>query len=471
MSAAETGEAGAAGWTAGGGADGGAAIAAGRRLSRTEIAARAAYMLRGNDRGSLTVAAPRLYPHMWSWDAAFIAIGLAPLSADRALTELETLFAAQWRTGMVPHIVFHADAPAYEPGPQRWGCREVCADAPEHPPTSGLIQPPVHAMAVRRIMNAIATAEAVQRRELLDRIRALWPALLGWHRYLATRRDPDGRGLLTMYHGWETGMDNSPRWDVPYASVVPGSDLPPYRRTDLNAIDGGQRPTAEDYDRYLWLIEEMRRAGYDDAIMRRTLSFRVADVFASAIFAAANEDLADVGRELGLGSTDELRGYADRFRRGVVGLADARGFAADLDLRAGRALRTDTIAGFAPLLSGGLDGERQRRLVALLESPAWCGNERLARAVPPSTSPNAAAFDPARYWRGPQWPPMNWLLIQGLDRRGERAAAARLTEATLDQLADGRFAEYYHPFTQQPLGGRPQSWTTAVALDLLARGE
>src|SRR3712207_6849827 len=40
------------------------------------LAARAAYVLRGNDIGALTTAAPALYPHMWSWDAAFVAIGL-----------------------------------------------------------------------------------------------------------------------------------------------------------------------------------------------------------------------------------------------------------------------------------------------------------------------------------------------------------------------------------------------------------
>ena len=47
----------------------------------TQLAARAAYLLRGNDLGAMTTAAPLLYPHMWSWDAAFVSIGLAPLRA------------------------------------------------------------------------------------------------------------------------------------------------------------------------------------------------------------------------------------------------------------------------------------------------------------------------------------------------------------------------------------------------------
>ncbi|MCO5974040.1 glucosylglycerate hydrolase [Actinoallomurus soli] len=441
-----------------------------RRLSRAEVAEQAAAVLRANDRGSLTVAAPRLYPHMWSWDAAFIAVGLARISPSRALTELETLFAAQWGNGMVPHIVFSANAPLYEPGPDRWAAQETSPHAPGHAATSGLIQPPVHASALLRILDAVRGAGATERRDVLTRVRALWPRLLAWHRYLAEQRDADGRGLLMIYHGWESGMDNSPRWDVPYADVVPDPDFRPFRRSDLEALgEQSQRPTDADYVKYQWLIEELRQARYDDELARKSLSFRVADVFASAIFAAANEDLARVGDELGLGAGDELLGYAARFRRGVLGTTDEDGFAADVDLRTDTTLRTRTIAGFAPLLSGGLDTDRRRRLVDLLHSPAWCGNPDLAYPLPPSTSPAAPEFDVARYWRGPQWPPMNLLLVWGLERSGEHDAADRLREAALHQLTDGVFAEYYQPFTAHPLGSRPQSWTAAVALDLAGR--
>jgi glucosylglycerate hydrolase len=443
-----------------------------RPLSRIEIASRAAYALRGNDRGRLTVAAPRLYPHMWSWDAAFIAIGLARLSTGRALIELETLLSAQWRNGKVPHIVFSEGADGYEPGPARWACRETTADAPDGVATSGLLQPPVHGVAVRRILDAAHSAPPAERREVTDRIRAMWPRLLAWHRYLAERRDPAGRGLITIYHGWESGLDNSPRWDEPYADVVPGPGFVPFRRADLHALGSvgvAQRPTDDDYAKYQWLVAELRAVGYDDERARRELSFRVADVFTSALFAAASEELATVADDLGLAGVDELIGYADRFRRGVVATADERGFAADVNLRTGRVLRTETIGGFAPLLSGGLDPARRRRLLELLGSAGWCGHPELAHAVPPSTSPAAPEFDPARYWRGPQWPPMSWLLIWGLERCGEPETAHALREAALDQLSDGLFSEYYHPFTAEPLGARPQSWTAAIALDLLAR--
>ena len=71
----------------------------------------AAGVLRRNGIKSWTKPAPTLYPHQWSWDSAFIALGLAHVDNRRARDELESLFASQWATGKVPHIVFNPEAP------------------------------------------------------------------------------------------------------------------------------------------------------------------------------------------------------------------------------------------------------------------------------------------------------------------------------------------------------------------------
>ena len=117
-------------------------------------------MLRANSSGNITKAAPRLYPHQWSWDAAFNAIGLATVDPPRARTELDSLLRAQWRDGMVPHIVFDPHADGYEPGPGRWACAEFSDQAPRDVATSGICQPPVHALAVARILEIAAREDA-----------------------------------------------------------------------------------------------------------------------------------------------------------------------------------------------------------------------------------------------------------------------------------------------------------------------
>jgi glucosylglycerate hydrolase len=127
-----------------------------------------------------------------------------------------------------------------------------------------------------------------------------------------------------------------------------------------------------------------------------------------------------------------------------------------------------TVAGFAPLIAGGLTEERLAEVLRTLESRAFGGHPKLHRPLPPSTSPDEEAFHPRSYWRGPVWPVANWLLWWSLIRAGEPARAAHIRRETIGQVAEGGFAEYFEPFTGEPLGSHEQSWTAAVALDMLA---
>jgi len=63
---------------------------------------------------------------------------------------------------------------------------------------------------------------------------------------------------------------------------------------------------------------------------------------------------------------------------------------------------------------------------------------------------------------------LSWLIWWSLRRAGEEDRAERMRVAALEQLAGSNFAEYYEPFTGEPLGSPDQSWTAAVALDWLA---
>jgi len=441
------------------------------RFSSTQLAARAAYLLRGNDLGTMTSAAPRLYPHMWSWDAAFVTVGLAPLSVERAVTEMDTLLSAQWSNGMIPHIVFANGRDGYFPGPAWWRATELAAASPAFPATSGITQPPVHALAVQRILeHSRRQGRAVRQlaEEFLDR---RWNDLMRWHRWLATARDPKGHGRITLYHGWESGMDNSPRWDSAYANIVVGASLPPYQREDLTHIgDPSMRPSTAEYDKYLWLVEQMKSVGYDDEKLPGVMDFEIEDVFVSAIFAMACEVLAYIGEDYAKPLSDirDLRAWSHRFRRGVIATCrENNGAARDFDARTGRWIDTETIAMFAPLLCGGLPRDRERSLLRMFDGPRFCGHPDLRYAVPPSTSPVSADFRPREYWRGPVWPVMTWLFSWAFARRGWPERSKRLREEGLRQAEEGSFAEYYEPFTGEPLGSMQQSWTAAAVLDWL----
>ncbi len=431
-------------------------------------------MLRANDVGGWTKPAPRLYPHQWSWDSAFIAIGLAHLDPGRAMEEIEHLFAAQWSDGRVPHIVFDPNVPDYWPGPDLWGSRDVNA-APTHVATSGLIQPPMHAIAVWRVL-AIAREMDVgegARRALIARARALYPKLLAWHRYLVERRDPERTGLITVYHPWE-GTDNTPRWDAALKRIDVG-DIPPYPRTDVSLVDAAERPTKAEYDRYLWLVRLLRTAKYDDEVVRRTHPFLIKDVQCSAIFVAANDALAQIAilAEAPAVERAAIAEWSKRSEEAVRGSWD-RGLelALDFDLRAEGPIHCVTSAGLCPLLVPSLSRDEARGFSDRIFGPDFAGAEGLAFPVVLSTGARSPEFRPRAYWRGPAWPVINWLLWCGLRAHGLDSEAARLREANLALLArpNARFSEYFEPFTAEPLGSPDQSWTAAVALDWIAAG-
>jgi hypothetical protein len=373
----------------------------------------------------------------------------------------------------VPHIVFNPEAPpdSYYPGAEHWACAAASPDAPHSPPyTSCLCQPPVHAIAALRILQSAAHEGEKEDARARAFLRHIYPRLLDWHRYLATARDPEGSGLVTIYHPWESGTDNSPRWDDALAAVDVG-DLSPYPRRDLGHVgDPAQRPTEADYDRYLWLVRLIKGAGCGDRAIYKTHPFLVKDVLFSAILVAANEALLEIARAVGV-PDEEREIIAAWARRGREGLearwdADLRLYL-DYDVRAGRPVRSRTVAGFAPLISGGLTKERLGELLQTFDSPDFTGDAMLRRPLPPSTSPGEKRFHPRSYWRGPVWPVTNWLLWWALVRAGESDRASEIRRMSLDQVAEGGFAEYFEPFTGEPLGSPDQSWTAAVALDWL----
>jgi glucosylglycerate hydrolase len=434
------------------------------------LRAAAVEVLRANDLGGSTKPAPRLYPHQWSWDSAFIAIGLVHVDVERALRELETLFAAQWSDGRVPHIVFNPQAQDYFPGADWWASASTSTAAPRTPATSGLIQPPVHAIALERILE---TTRSRNLHSLDSRVRNLYERVRAWHQYLVECRDPAGSGLLVIYHPWESGTDNSPRWDANLERIKVG-EMPSYQRHDLKHVeDPAERPTHHEYDRYLWLVHLLKQARYADEVVQREYPFQIRDVLMSAIFAAANQSLAHVAELLGRPSSEilELQQWAERSSRAVVDAWDDDvQLALDWDVNVQGAVRVETCAGLAPLIIPNLPAKLLDEVAARAFGAGFSGAQGLAFPVVPSAVHGSPGFNARSYWRGPAWPFFNWLIWWSLQRHGRAERAATLRKANLEllQRPGAQFAEYFDAFTGEPLGSRDQSWTAAVSLDWLA---
>lgn len=401
-------------------------------------------VLATNDRGGYTVPTSTLYPFQWNWDSAFVAMGWARFDPARAWREVERLLEGQWPDGRIPHIIFHAPADTYFPGPEVWGTHHA-------PPTSGIVQPPVLATSVAAILAADpdrARAEA--------KARAILPALAANHRWWHAARDPDATGLVATLHPWESGMDNSPAWDIPLARVPDTCETPIVRRDTLH-VDPAMRPRAEDYRRFIHLVEVYRAADWDGAAMYRAAPFRVADTATNAILLRAECDLLALAQRF---DPEQTTSITPRIARMEASLArqwsERHGLFLARDLITGEPLDAAISAGFLPLWAGVGDAHKLARTLA-----SWLTR---ARYAVPSADPGAPGFEPLRYWRGPIWAIVNWMIAEGFAASGEMSTAQRIRGDTRALIAGAGFAEYFDPMTGAGAGGASFSWTAAIAL-------
>ncbi|MGG5820226.1 MGH1-like glycoside hydrolase domain-containing protein [Falsiroseomonas sp. HW251] len=400
-------------------------------------------VLRANDRGGYTVPTDRLYPFQWNWDSAFVAMGFATFDAPRAWAEIESLLRGEWDDGLIPQIVFHAPSDDYFPGPDVWGIER-------DPRTSGITQPPVLATAARKVLESAPGSGSEAR------MAAIWPKLRDNHRWWARARDPQGTGLVTTLHPWETGMDNSPAWDAAL-DRVPTTTRNAIRRRDTGHVDPAFRPRAIDYQRFIHLVECFADAGWDPAGMLAASPLRVADVGTNAILLRAERDLAALATRFGTpAERTEIEGRIARMAPALETLWQD-GFYLSRDLISGAAIPVRTSAGFLPLFAG--ESPHEAALAATLQ--AWAG---MVRWLVPSTDPAHPQFEPLRYWRGPVWAVVNWMIADGLRGNGHDALARRVEGDTLTLIDAHGFSEYFDPTTGQGIGGATFSWTAAIAL-------
>jgi hypothetical protein len=420
-----------------------------------------------NWRHDHTVPSRVLYPHQWSWDAGFTAVGLAHVAPARGWHDLRSLFSAQWADGRVPHIVFDPNGERdYFPGHRFWRTTEVPGTPAQ--PTSGIVQPPVHALAAWELYRR-AGDDPPARATAVAELRALYPKLVAQQRYLAIFRNVGGGGLAALVHPWESGQDNSPAWDRAL-SAVPGDTrlVPRQHRRDLAVSEVSHRPTDSDYSRYIAIAQNYREYGYADDGPGGRYPFLVECPTFNAIAAAAEHALAAIAEVVGADPAPH-RQEAARITAALVARLynPATGMFHARDLYTDRLSPARCVGGLVPLILPGLPPEVVGGLLAAATSPRFGLSEIMALPLP-SYDRTAPDIDPVRYWRGPIWVNMNWLVWRGLRRHGHLALAAALRTAVIDMVQRWGCYEYFHAFTGEGIGAVEFSWTAALALDLLA---
>ena len=352
------------------------------------------------------------YPHQWLWDSCFTAICWAALGDGRAASELGTALSDQLPDGFVPHMRYAG--PTIDRGPLRH--------------VSSFTQPPLYAHAAAYLAGHGVELPPGLTGRIERALRFLW------------ERRREARGLVFIVHPWESGADDSPRWDSWLAA-------------DWASLRWDQ-PRFTEFD--LHLVGQARFDG-DGAAVAST-EFQVAPAAFNALAGHAAVELAALGGD-------------ERWRDRAATLAaamDARlwderqGLWSDAPLvGGGPSAAVPTLDGVLPALVTADPGRAARALDQLLDPARFAapfGLAYVARDHP--------KYQPDAYWRGTAWMQMNYLAVLAARRWGRDDVVDRVVEASRMAAVTSGFAEHWNPETGQGHGAVPLTWSAlVVALD------
>ncbi len=427
---------------------------------------KARQVLQDNWKDGFTIPCEGLYPFQWNWDSGFIALGWMHIDLERAFQEINSLLKGQWDNGFLPHIIFHNPSDTYFPGPevQASYLNEHAPDVP----TSGITQPPVLGWVIGEIY-AFAKADS----RTLPFLDQVYDKVYRAHEYLYTNRDPYNEGLVYICHNWEAGTDNTPVWD----SIWETMDSPEYQleRKDNLHIAASHRPSNREYQHYIHLIELFKSWKYEDTLISKKSPFLVQDPLFNAMLIASNEALITIGEYLGKSEqVKQLKSWNARSRASYDNKlydTELKGYV-HYDLRNNKPLRHLSSSSFVALFAGIPSQEKAVEMVDNFKKGRFSGkhNEFLLCA---SFDPENVLFDPIRYWRGPIWINLNWLIYRGMYRYKEEAVAEKIKEDSIYLMKKYGFYEYFDPrkdidtHLKEGYGGNNFSWSAALTIDLL----
>jgi glycogen debranching enzyme len=375
-----------------------------------------------------TCPSPTAYHWQWLWDSCFHAIALRWVEPDFAKGEIVSLLSGQWEDGRVPNMV-HVG--------KNWRLDGFIHNTGRD--TSGITQPPIIADAAMRV-HAVSPDKA-----FLEKVYA---PLVKYYAWLRDARERGGCGLIDIYHPWESGIDNSPRWDSIF-------NIRRFNRKVFDVRKG-------------LIMLRFTGVKYDNAGMRRVSPYLVTGIDMNSYYYANLKSMAAMARELGRAAdAEDFDRRAQKTKDAIITrmwCAEKQMFG-DLIGENSVLSVVPTLFSFMPLWAGIVEPERAKIMVEQLTD-----EKRFWPKYPVATTDMThRMFDPKGYWRGTVWINTNWFMIEALARNGFNDLALDLRERTLKMVdAAGGFREYYNPLTGEGLGAKSFGWTSLV-IDLIRR--
>lgn len=394
----------------------------------------------------------------WLWDSAAHVMILAHTEPEVAKAELRAVFKHQNLRretadfGFVPHMnYFHGDGsdvphwarPHFHRFLNSEEGRSSVAEAEReefhstywsNPSHSDITQPPILAMAALEILSAT---------DDLPYCREIVPNLAAYYDYLHERR-ADTDGLLRIIHPWESGWDNSQRWDE---AIGLGENQEHISRTQID-------------EKKMGLFSKYKSLKWDLDKILSGLDFVVKPVDFNVLYVKNLECLAHLLQRLS--EPTQANQYLNRAALAKDSIYrkmwDGDKYADLLATADGeKASAVKSAAMFFPMMLHDEPHSRQIIETHLTNPREFCPKQGY---MVPTTSLDHAGFpsepcdDPNdHYWRGNIWVIVNFFTKCAVERHLRRDPShnsaefisARIRESTFSLLDSADFFEYFHP--------------------------
>lgn len=422
-------------------------------------------VLNKNWQNGFSIPCANLYPFQWFWDSGLIAIGFAHFDMPKAEDEIRTLLDTQWGNGFIPHIIFHSETDSYFPGAD-FHKSNLHPQSSKTYKSTGMTQPPVTGFVLEEMYRV-----SKDKKSTLRFIEAVIDKVYDNHEYFYNHRDPQNEGLVYIYHNWESGTDNSPIWDDIWKTMNPPDYT--FERRDTTHVDASERPSKREYDHYLHIIEIAKKHNYNDEKIAEFSPFLVQDPLFNAVLIKSNKSLIDLYKLIG-GNESKIK-QLEFWKKKALQSFNSKLFNKKLgayvhyDLRNEKPLPHLSSSSFSPLFAGIPDKERASIMVEVMMDKFGGDHQYLCASFDPTNK----RYNPRKYWRGPVWINLNWMLYKGLIAYGYDDIANRLKKDTIEIIEKNGFHEYFDPRKEMHeegkagYGGKDFSWSAALFIDLI----
>jgi hypothetical protein len=376
-----------------------------------------------------TAPSPGTYDQQWFWDSCLHSLVWSELGENnRAVQEIESLVIGKGNKDFIPHMIFWKKI------------KNVTWWIFDHLyPTdlfSELIQPPLIGYSIQQLME-----------KGMEFSKEVIPNIVEHYHHISEVRDPEKKGLITIIHPWESGLDSSPKFDL--------------------ELTNKRRMRFHQWIRMRSILKESSSYGWNQSTMSRKCSFRVKCVLTNTLHSMGLMSLSKALHKLNLKETaSELEQKAKDVVESLIENSwnEKDGLFYDLNMnqKSNNKIRISTITSLIPLMLDIPKDIKDRLLNHLTDEKEYWP------AYPiPTVSMKEPSFNPKNIqllWRGPTWVNTNFFIWKGLRKHKENKIADELVSRTRSLISKSGFREFFNPITGEGGGAKNFGWSTLVLL-------